>query len=198
MATLKHGIEEVYYATIDFSGVEPVYNTPIASPGARSMTPTVDQALTRLYADNDTYFVKVGKKETSGEYGAYYFPKSYSTDVLGYKGTTAGGITDTGVNKPHALMYIQKVVDKDTREVTEELTILYNVIGSAIQEEAITDESEISETEFVMPFIATPSSFVKDDDGVPVTMYKITKTEANASLFDTFKTVVLLPTDVVI
>ena len=81
---IKYGLSHVYYAvaTIAANG-SATYDTPVAIPGAVSMSLDPQGENTPFYADNIEYWVGNGNTGYSGDLEFALVPESFRTDVLG-------------------------------------------------------------------------------------------------------------------
>ena len=81
---IKYGLSHVYYAiaTIAANG-SATYGTPVAIPGAVSMSLDPQGENTPFYADNIEYWVGNGNTGYSGDLEFALIPESFRTDVLG-------------------------------------------------------------------------------------------------------------------
>lgn len=81
---IKYGLSHVYYAvaTIAANG-SATYDTPVAIPGAVSMSLEPQGENTPFYADNIEYWVGNGNTGYSGDLELALIPESFRTDVLG-------------------------------------------------------------------------------------------------------------------
>ena len=88
---VKYGLNNVYYAT-KISG-EPGYSTPVALPGAVSLSMEPQGEMTKFYADNGVYWQSSSNLGYEGDLEMAKFPKSFITaifgDVIGDNGVVA-------------------------------------------------------------------------------------------------------------
>lgn len=82
---IKYGLKNVYYAvaTIAANG-SATYGTPVAFPGAVSISLEPQGENTPFYADNITYWMGNGNNGYSGDLEMAMITDSFKTDVLGY------------------------------------------------------------------------------------------------------------------
>lgn len=82
---IKYGLKNVYYAvaTIAADG-SATYDTPVALPGAVSISMEPQGENTPFYADNIVYWVGVSNNGYEGDLEIARFIDSFKTDVLGY------------------------------------------------------------------------------------------------------------------
>lgn len=82
---IKYGLKNVYYAvaTIGTDGTA-TYATPVAFPGAVSLSMEPQGENTPFYADNIVYWVGVGNTGYEGDLEIARVIDSFKTDILGY------------------------------------------------------------------------------------------------------------------
>lgn len=195
MGRIVHGNKNFGYAPINTDGNGNYsFGDPVMLPGMVSSSMEVEQEDTSIYADDKTYCMIKGAKARSLEVNLRYIPAEYA-EYLGFKQNDNGTLTDTGSFPNHCIFFESEEEDCDTGESTTTLHYLYNVKGSEPSKETATDEEEVEAQEITVNYSAMDSAFVVDDDNVYVQYAYITRTEDNAVTYDTFKTVVLLPTD---
>lgn len=193
MGTIIHGNKNFGYAPI-VSGDTPSFGTPVLISGLVSVEVEVDQSTSSIYAD-DTVFCSVkGAKARTATVTLRNIPAEYA-EYLGFKANDNGTYTDTGSFPNHCIFFETEEEDCETGLSTTTLHYLYNVKGSEPTHESTTDEEEIEAAEIQVEYSCMDSSFVVDDDGDVCQYGYMRRTEANKDLYDTFKTVVILPTD---
>lgn len=81
---IKYGIKNVYYAVATIaSNNTATYDTPVAIPGAVSISLEPQGDNVTFYADNIAYWVGNGNNGYSGTLEIARIPDSFKTDVLG-------------------------------------------------------------------------------------------------------------------
>lgn len=194
MGRIIHGNKNFGYAPINVSE-DGVYSfgTPVMLQGMVSSSMEIEQSDTSIYADDKVYCIVKGAKTRSIEVGLRYIDSAYA-QYLGFKLNENGMLTDTGNFPNHCLFFETEEEDCETGNSTTTLHYLYNVQGGEPNRDTDTDEEEIEGAELTVEYTALDSQFVVDDDGNYAQYGYITRTEENASVYDTFKTTVLLPT----
>ena len=194
MGRIVHGNKNFGYAPINVNE-QGVYSfgTPVMLPGMVSSSMEVEQEDSSIYADDKTYCMVKGAKVRTIEVNLRYISPEYA-QFLGFKLNDNGMLTDTGVFPNHCFFFESEEEDCDTGETTTTLHYLYNVKGGEPSKETATDEDEVEAQEITVAYSAMDSAFVVDDDGEYVQYGYVTRTDENATTYDTFRQAVLLPT----
>lgn len=81
---VQYGIKNVYYAVATAgTGGALTYGTPVAIPGARSISLSASGENTKWYADDNVYFATDSNNGYEGDLTVALIPDSFRTDVLG-------------------------------------------------------------------------------------------------------------------
>lgn len=198
MGKIVHGNENFGYAPIltdEYGNMS--FGNPTMLPGMVSSSMEVTENQTTIYGDDVSYCVVNGAKARTLDIVLRYIPSAYA-EYLGFHINANGMITDTGTYPNHCVFFEQVEEDCATGSVTKTLWYVYNVKGSEPSRETQTDEEEISAQELTVSYTSTNSAFVQDDQNVFVQVGYVTRTDANANAYDSFKTQVLLPTSVLV
>lgn len=99
---VKYNLRNVYYAphTLGTSGEVTGFGTPVAWPGAVSISLDAENLETDFYADGYDYFFRRMNNGYSGDFESALVPESFKTDVLKYTADSAGVVVETGEEKP--------------------------------------------------------------------------------------------------
>lgn len=114
---VKFGLSNVYYAPMDET-LE-TYSTPVAMPGAVSLSFDSEGDTNKFRADNVDYYVSISNNGYSGELELALIPDSFLTTIMGEVVDT-DGIQYELANvqpKPFALLFQFEGDDKATRHV---------------------------------------------------------------------------------
>lgn len=193
MGTIIHGNKNFGFAPINTSGNTPAFGTPVMVSGLVSVECEVEQSTTSIYADNTVFCSVKGAKVRSATVTFRNIPSAYAA-YLGFKAHDNGMYTDTGNFPNHCIFFETEEENCDTGLSTQTLHYLYNVQGSEPSQESDTDEDEVEAAEIEVEYTANDSTFVVDKDGKYLQYGYITRTAENATLYDTFRSAVILPT----
>lgn len=120
---IKYGIRNVYYAvaTIAANGTA-TYDTPVALPGAVSISLDPQGDTSPFYADNIVYYTSIANNGYEGDLELAKIPDSFLTDVLGY-GEDKNDVMfeDAGAPVVHFALMFEFAGDKHAKR-----HILYN------------------------------------------------------------------------
>lgn len=118
---VKYGLKNVHYAvaTIDASTHAATYSTPVAFPGAVSLSLDPEGELTPFRADNVDYWVGNSNNGYSGDLEMALITDSFRKDVLGYTDDDNGVLVENkDVEAVHfALMFQFEGDQKATKHV---------------------------------------------------------------------------------
>lgn len=105
---VQFNLKNVHYAILDESTNTPTWSTPVAVPGAVTLTLDPAGDTTPFYADGITYYQSVANNGYSGELEMAKFPDGMLKDVWGMtEDTTAKVLVESAAvePKPFALLY---------------------------------------------------------------------------------------------
>ena len=124
---VQFNLKNVYYAPMTSGGLSPTWGTPVAVPGAVTLTLDAQGDTTPFYADGIVYYRSISNQGYSGSLEMARYPDKMMQDVWGLTlGGTSKVLTEN-VNTeptPFALLY---QIDGDA---DEQLYVLYNVLGT--------------------------------------------------------------------
>lgn len=180
---ITHGTQEVTYgSTADGTG------TVSYSTGVQKFSPSVDQNSKKIYADSQTHMTLLNSKTlTIDQDNLQYTPDEMKQ--MGYL-ASSNGFTDNGSYPKFSVQRILEVQDGDGA-VTKKLEVYYGVTSGAYTESDDEDEDEINPKVYSRTLNVDGFDF---GNGV-VKQFIITRTAENATVFDTYKTKILKPTD---
>lgn len=171
---IKYGIKNCYYAvaTISSTGTA-TYSTPVAMPGAVSISLDAQGDTTKFYADNIVYFTTVANNGYEGDLELAKVPDTFLTDCLGFVRDASGVLVeDAGANPAHFALMFQFEGDVNAKR-----TVLYNCVASRPQISGSTKEENIEpQTESISITATTIYNAVLNKD-----LVKASCTETSAS-----------------
>ena len=142
---IKYGLKNVYYAvaTIAADG-SATYDTPVAFPGAVSLSLSPQGETSPFYADNISYWVGVSNTGYEGDLEMARVIDSFKTDVLGYKRDNKDVIfEDANANPVHFALIFQFEGDqKATRHVMYNCTATRPEAAGNTKAESIEPQTE--------------------------------------------------------
>lgn len=187
---IKYGLKNVYYAvaTIAADG-SATYDTPVALPGAVSISLEPQGDTTPFYADNVEYWTGISNTGYEGDLEVARLTDAFKTDILGYI-TGGNGLVaeDANANPVHFALLFQFEGDvKATRHV------MYNCTASRASAAGNT-KSETIEPQTETVTITATSIYVA---ALETNIVKAETNESTTStVYDGFFTAVTLPTQV--
>lgn len=185
---IKYGLKNVYYAvaTIAADG-SATYETPVALPGAVSISLEPQGDTTPFYADNVEYWTGISNTGYEGDLEVARLTDAFKTDILGYI-TGGNGLVaeDANANPVHFALLFQFEGDvKATRHVMYNCTASRASAAGNTKSETIEPQTEtvtITATSIYVAALAT--DIVKAE----------TNESTTSTVYDDFFTAVTLPT----
>lgn len=185
---IKYGLKNVYYAvaTIASDG-SATYDTPVAIPGAVSLSLEPQGENSPFYADNIAYWIGVANNGYEGDLEIARVPDSFKTDVLGYK-TSGNGlfVEDANAGAIHFALLFQFEGDvKATRHVMYNCTATRAAASGNTKGENVEPQTETLTIKATTVYVSALNT-------------DVVKSETNESTTDTvyngWFTAVTLPT----
>lgn len=99
---VQYGLKNVYYATVTVGTNTVTYGTPVAWPGAVSLSLDAEGDTSDFYADNIKYFTAIANNGYSGDFESAMIPDSFKTDIMGETVNTSGIYLEDATVQPAA------------------------------------------------------------------------------------------------
>lgn len=149
---IRYGIKNVYYAvaTIASDG-SATYGTPVAMPGARSVSLSGNGENTKWYADNIVYYVSITNNGYEGDLVLAKVPDSFLKDCLGYIEDSNGVLVeDAGASPSHFALLFQFEGDAHAKR-----HVIYNCVASRPDLASTTKDEAVEPNEETISVTAT-------------------------------------------
>lgn len=183
---IKYGIKSVYYAPVTSESNEGAltYGTPVAMPGAVSLSLSIQGDTNTFYADNIAYFTSNANNGYQGDLELALIPDAFRTTILGETLDAKG-------------MYVERADDTQTEfallfqfEGDENATrhCLYRCVASRPEVNGSTKEESIEPQTETLTITAMPR--INDD----VVKARCPYTASSSSSYATWFSAVVEPT----
>lgn len=141
---IKYGIKNVYYAVAtDSGGGVLTYATPVAIPGAVSLSMDAQGDTNTFYADNIAYFTSTANNGYQGDLEVALLPDTFKVDVLGEVLDTKGFYVEkVATGAEFALLFQFEGDDKATRHCLYRCTASRPAVSGQTKEESIEPQTE--------------------------------------------------------
>lgn len=152
---IKYGIKNVYYAVATDNGAGVLtYATPVAIPGAVSLSLDAQGDTNSFYADNIIYFTSSANNGYQGDLEVALLPDNFREDVLGETVDDNGLLVEmaNADTVEFALLFQFEGDDKAARHCLYRCTASRPAVSGSTKEESIEPQTE-SVTITAMPRI---------------------------------------------
>lgn len=143
---VKYGLSKVYYAkaTIDPTTNTATYATPVALPGAVSLSLDAQGDQTKFRADNIDYWVGNSNNGYEGDLELALLPDSFKKDILGYVEDGNGILIEdaSATGEPFALLFQFEGDVHGTRHVLYNCSASRPSVSGQTTEETIDPNTE--------------------------------------------------------
>ena len=182
---IKYGIKNVYYAVATIAADNSAtYTTPVALPGAVSLSLEPQGDTSPFYADNIVYYTSVANNGYEGDLELAKVPESFLTDVLGYTADT-NSVLYEDANAPvvHFALIFQFEGDAHAKR-----HVMYNCTAARPSVSGSTKEESIEpQTETITITATTIHALDKD-------IVKASCTPTESTQYNAWNTTVYIPT----
>jgi len=116
---VKYNLKNVHYAVLTMNGNTPSYGTPVAIPGAVSLSLSANGEPENFYADGGVYYVINNNAGYDGDLEIALIPESFRTDILNEGLDNKGVLVENSESelKHFALLFEFDGDDKHIRHV---------------------------------------------------------------------------------
>ena len=150
---IRYGLSKCYYAVCT-EGASDSWSTPVALPGAVSLSMDAEGDTNTFYADNTSYWTQFSNNGYSGELEVAAIDDDFRKNVLGEVLSREGNLVEykTATTNKVALLFQFEGDEKASRHV------LYKCSISRPSDEANTSEDSITPDTTKLSYIAIPAS----------------------------------------
>lgn len=185
---IKFGLKNVYYAiaTIASDGTA-TYDTPVAFPGAVSISMDAQGDVTKFYADNIVYWTGNANSGYEGTLEVARVIDSFKEDVLGYiKDSKDVFVEDANAEAVHFALIFQFEGDvKATKHVLYNCTATRPAASGSTKEDSISPETETLNLSATTIFNASLDTDIVKSEATA---------DSDATTYDGWTSAVYLPT----
>jgi len=141
---IKFGLKSVYYAKITAGTAGDTYATPVALPGAISLSLAAQGGSADKYADNEIYYTAISNTGYSGDLELALIPDAFKSDILGEVAPTEGGLVEKKdvATRYFALLFQFEGDEESKRHCMFKCSATRPDVASKTSEETISPETE--------------------------------------------------------
>lgn len=187
--SVKFGLSKAYYAV--YNEAEGTYGTPVAMPGAKSMSISAEGDESSFYADNIVYYSTNTNAGYSGDFELAEAPESVYVDLLGQVKDANGVLLESTDDKQVTFALLYEVEGN----VKNQRFVFYNCTLSRPDTEANTTE-DTTEPDTDTLKVRMVSREVDYGTGKKnVVKGSVTDAEATKTIYDKWYDAVYMPTE---
>ena len=142
---IKYGIQNVYYAKATDDGTGTLtYTTPVAWPGAVSLSLDAQGDMNPFYADNIVYFTSSANNGYQGDFESALIPDAFRTNIMGEVLDAKGFYVEKADQKPaeFALLFQFEGDDKATKHCLYRCVASRPATAGSTKEDSIDPQTE--------------------------------------------------------
>jgi len=143
---IKYGIKNCYYAKVTSTSAEGAltYDTPVALPGAVSISLAAQGSSNPFYADNVVYWKGTANNGYEGDLTLALIPDAFRKDILGETEDAKGFFVERATDNPieFALLFQFEGDENATRHAFYRCTASRSSVEGNTKEDAITPQTE--------------------------------------------------------
>lgn len=141
---VKYGLKNVHYSVITETGGNITYGTPVAWPGAVSLSLSPVGEQNPFYADNGVYFSTVYNGGYEGDFESALIPDSFRVACLGEVLDTAGFYLESSsaVQSEFALLFQFEGDESATRHVLYRCKAARPEVAGSTTEDTVEPQTE--------------------------------------------------------
>lgn len=190
MGKVRFGLKNVHYA-IATAGEDGklTYATPVAIPGAVSLSLDVQGDTNNFYADDIVYYATKAATSYSGSLEMAEFPKSFLTDVLGYAEDGLGQLVQFADSVPKTIALQYEVA---TDETPIRFTLFCVTPGIPTGDANTQTDSTNPDTQTIDVTVSS-TTIAYDGEERPVVKSQMEKTTANAAKYAAYYDSIIIP-----
>jgi len=157
---VKYGLKNVYYSkiTVNTSGTE-TYATPVAMPGAVSLSLDAQGDINKFYADNTVFWQSASNNGYEGDLEIALIPESFRKDILNEAEDTNGLLVESNSTKanPFALLFEFNGDENARRHVLYNCSVTRPSVSGTTTEESIEPQTE----KLTLSAVANTGGYIK-------------------------------------
>ena len=188
---ITYGLDQLYYSKITFTGDVPTYGTPVAIPGAVSLSIDSNGDVTKFKADNIDYWVGEANNGYSGSFEVADLPEAFYTDILGATTDSKGIMYEdqNAVSNHFALLFQFQGDAKAVRHV------FYNCVAERPQVASQTKGDSIEPNTITVNVEASGANLEVKSGVNKMVVKAFTTTAANSASYSAWFTTVQIPVE---